>query len=111
MNSNTLEHLTVGAGPAARSIAIRAQSGAGPGLVWLGGYKSDMKGTKAAALADWAKSKGRACLRFDYSGHGESGRAFTDGTISRGLAESLMVFETCCKGPQILIGSAMGGWL
>ena len=111
MNDNSLKFLHIGDGPAGRDIAVRAAEGAAPGLVWLGGYKSDMKGTKAAALADWAKSKGRACLRFDYSGHGESGGAFTDGTISRWLAESLMVFETCCKGPQILIGSSMGGWL
>jgi pimeloyl-ACP methyl ester carboxylesterase len=111
MNDNSLKFLHIGDGPAGRDIAVRAAEGAAPGLVWLGGYKSDMKGTKAAALADWAKSKGRACLRFDYSGHGESGGAFTDGTISRWLAESLMVFDACCKGPQILIGSSMGGWL
>ena len=96
--------------PAATLPSARPK-GLAPGLVWLGGYKSDMKGTKAAALADWAKSKGRACLRFDYSGHGESGGAFTDGTISRWLAESLMVFDACCQRPQILIGSSMGGWL
>ncbi len=111
MNDNSLKFLHIGEGPAGRDIAVRAAEGAAPGLVWLGGYKSDMKGTKAAALADWAKSKGRACLRFDYSGHGELGGAFTDGTISRWLTESLMVFDTCCTGPQILIGSSMGGWL
>src|SRR5580692_3464136 len=111
MNDNSLKFLHIGGGAARRGIAVRAQAGATPGLVWLGGYKSDMKGTKAAALADWAKTKGRACLRFDYSGHGESGGTFTDGTISRWLAESLMVFGACCKGPQILIGSSMGGWL
>jgi pimeloyl-ACP methyl ester carboxylesterase len=114
-DDNSLKFLDIGDGAARRAIAVRAAEGAAqmmpPGLVWLGGYKSDMKGTKAVALADWAKSKGRACLRFDYSGHGESGGAFTDGTISRWLAESLMVFETCCRGPQILIGSSMGGWL
>ena len=115
MNDNSLKFLHIGEGPAGRDIAVRAAEGSAqssaPGLVWLGGYKSDMKGTKAAALADWAKSHGRACVRFDYSGHGESGGAFTDGTISRWLADSLMVFDTCCKGPQILIGSSMGGWL
>jgi pimeloyl-ACP methyl ester carboxylesterase len=115
MNDNSLKFLHIGEDSTGRDIAVRAAEGTAhmtsPGLVWLGGYKSDMKGTKAAALADWARSKGRACLRFDYSGHGESGGAFTDGTISRWLAESLMVFDTCCKGPQILIGSSMGGWL
>jgi pimeloyl-ACP methyl ester carboxylesterase len=111
MNDNSLKFLHIGESSTGRDIAVRAAEGSAPGLVWLGGYKSDMKGTKAAALADWAKSKGRACLRFDYSGHGESGGAFTDGTISRWLADSLMVFDTCAKGPQILIGSSMGGWL
>jgi pimeloyl-ACP methyl ester carboxylesterase len=70
-----------------------------------------MKGTKAVALADWAGQVGRACVRFDYSGHGESEGAFTDGTIGRWLADSLAVFDACCRGPQILIGSSMGGWL
>src|ERR1700692_2735193 len=126
MHDKSLKFLHIGEGADRRALAIceaqssQAQSGqaqssqtlgASPGLVWLGGYKSDMKGTKAVALADWALRPGRACLRFDYSGHGESGGAFTDGTISRWLAESLMVFDACCRGPQILIGSSMGGWL
>ena len=84
---------------------------ASPGLLWLGGYKSDMKGTKAVALAEWAEREQRSCVRFDYSGHGESEGAFTDGTIGRWLADSLAVFDACCRGPQILIGSSMGGWL
>ena len=71
-----------------------------------------MKGTKAAGAGATGPSKqGRACVRFDYSGHGESGGAFTDGTIGRWLAEALAVFDACCRGPQILIGSSMGGWL
>jgi pimeloyl-ACP methyl ester carboxylesterase len=111
MNDNSLKFLHIGEGAGRRAIALRETPGTAPGLVWLGGYKSDMKGTKAAALADWALREGRACLRFDYSGHGESGGAFTDGTISRWLAESLMVFDACCRGPQILVGSSMGGWL
>ncbi len=111
MNDKSLKFLDIGEGADRRAIAIRTTEGASPGLVWLGGYKSDMQGTKAIALADWAANNGRACLRFDYSGHGELGGAFTDGTISRWLAESLMVFDACCRGPQILIGSSMGGWL
>jgi pimeloyl-ACP methyl ester carboxylesterase len=111
MNDNSLKFLHIGDGAARRGIAVRAQEGAAPGLFWLGGYKSDMKGTKAVALADWAVGAGRACVRFDYSGHGESEGAFTDGTIGRWLADSLAVFEACCAGPQILIGSSMGGWL
>jgi pimeloyl-ACP methyl ester carboxylesterase len=111
MTDNGLKFLAVGEGAEARSIAVRQHDGAAPGLFWLGGYKSDMGGTKAVALADWAARNGRACVRFDYSGHGESGGAFTDGTIGRWLAETLAVFDVCCGGPQIVIGSSMGGWL
>lgn len=111
MNDNSLKFLQIGAGAERRAVAIRAREGAAPGLFWLSGYKSDMKGTKAVALARWAEQAGRACVRFDYSGHGESGGAFTDGTIGRWLADSLAVFDACCRGPQILVGSSMGGWL
>lgn len=83
----------------------------GPGLFWMGGFKSDMKGTKAAALDAWAERHGRACVRYDYSGHGESGGAFTDGTIGSWLADSLAVYTAFGKGPQVVIGSSMGGWL
>jgi pimeloyl-ACP methyl ester carboxylesterase len=72
---------------------------------------SDMGGTKAVALDQWAGAQGRACLRFDYSGHGESGGRFADGTISRWFEESLAVFDARCEGPQIVVGSSMGGWL
>lgn len=92
-------------------IAFRRQPGRAPGLVWLGGYRSDMKGTKAEALAAWAARDGRACLRHDYSGHGESGGAFADGTISTWLAQSLAVFRAFSEGPQILVGSSMGAWI
>jgi pimeloyl-ACP methyl ester carboxylesterase len=111
MNDNGLKFLEIGTGAERRSIAVRTQAGTGPGLLWLSGYKSDMKGTKAEALARWAHETRRACVRFDYSGHGESGGAFTDGTIGRWLAEAIGVFDACCRGPQILIGSSMGGWL
>jgi len=111
MNDNGLKFLHIGEGRERRAIAVRAQSGAGPGLFWLGGYNSDMKGTKAQALADWAERAGRACVRFDYSGHGESEGAFANGTIGRWLADSLAVFDAFCRGPQIIIGSSMGGWI
>jgi len=111
MADNSLKFLPIGEGAQRRAIAVRALAGAPPGLFWLGGYKSDMKGTKAQALADWAAQQGRGFVRFDYSGHGESEGAFTDGTIGRWLAESLAVFDACCRGPQLLIGSSMGGWL
>jgi pimeloyl-ACP methyl ester carboxylesterase len=111
MNDNGLKFLDIGMGAERRRIAVRQQAGAGPGLLWLSGYKSDMKGTKAEALAHWALATGRACTRFDYSGHGESGGVFTDGTIGRWLEDALAVFDACCHGPQILVGSSMGGWL
>jgi pimeloyl-ACP methyl ester carboxylesterase len=111
MNDNSLKFLDIGEGHDHRRIAVRMQDGAAPALMWLGGFNSDMKGTKAQALADWAAQIGRGCLRFDYSGHGESEGAFTDGTIGRWLAESLAVFDAFCRGPQILVGSSMGGWL
>jgi pimeloyl-ACP methyl ester carboxylesterase len=105
------DFIEVGQGETSRRIAVRMRKGAGPALVWLGGFMSDMGGTKAMALDQWAEAHGRACLRFDYSGHGESGGRFVDGTISRWLEESLAVFEACCEGPQIVVGSSMGGWL
>ncbi|TPK29834.1 alpha/beta hydrolase [Mesorhizobium sp. B2-2-4] len=93
------------------SIAVRHIAGATPGVVWLGGYKSDMLGTKAEALSDWAAKEGRAFLRHDYSGHGESGGAFADGTISKWLSQSLAVFRHFTSGSQILVGSSMGAWI
>lgn len=101
----------VGSAQDTRRIAVRVRSGTSPGLFWLGGFASDMKGTKAQALDEWAAAKGRACVRFDYSGHGESGGAFVDGTIGRWSEESLAVFDRFCEGPQIVIGSSMGGWM
>jgi pimeloyl-ACP methyl ester carboxylesterase len=106
-----LNFLNLGTASDARRIAVRRDEGAGPGLFWLGGFKSDMKGTKAAALSQWARENGRACTRFDYSGHGESGGDFRAGTIGGWLEESLTVFEAYAEGPQVVIGSSMGGWL
>jgi len=111
MSESVLKSIEVGKGPAARRIAVRIRDGAEPGLFWLGGFKSDMKGTKAAALDLWAADNGRSCIRFDYSGHGESGGDFADGTIGRWLEESAAVFESFARGPQVLVGSSMGGWL
>jgi len=103
--------IEVGEGDGRRRIAVRARAGQPPGLFWLGGFNSDMRGTKALALDEWAAKAGRACVRFDYSGHGESGGAFIDGTIGRWLEESTAVFEQFCRGPQVVIGSSMGGWM
>src|SRR6201999_4054366 len=70
-----------------------------------------MKGTKAEALSQWAQQNRRACVRFDYSGHGESGGDFLAGAIGRWLEEALAVFLAECRGPQVVIGSSMGGWI
>jgi pimeloyl-ACP methyl ester carboxylesterase len=93
------------------SIAVCHREGRAPGLVWLGGYRSDMTGTKAETLDAWAAASGHEFTRHDYSGHGESGGRFEDGTISRWLGESLAVFRAFAHGRQILVGSSMGGWI
>ena len=111
MNDNSLKLLEIGAESERRSIAVREHLGTAPGQFWLSGYKSDMKGTKAEALARWAEEAGRAFVRFDYSGHGESGGDFTDGTIGRWLDESIEVYRQFAQGPQVVVGSSMGGWL
>src|SRR3954462_7126852 len=103
--------IEVGKAAGQRRIAVRARAGTWPGLFWLGGFNSDMRGTKALAIDSWAAEQGRACVRFDYSGHGESGGKFVDGTIGRWLEESLALFDAFCAGPQVVIGSSMGGWL
>lgn len=106
------EFIAVGAGTQERKIAVRHRPGKTPGLVWLGGYRSDMLGTKALALDEWAGQNGHACCRHDYSGHGESGGQFADGTISRWVEESLAVFDAiCAEGAHVLVGSSMGAWV
>jgi pimeloyl-ACP methyl ester carboxylesterase len=109
-NRTTADGLIIGEGAARREIAILRRAGEAPGLFWLGGFNSDMAGTKALALDAYASERGLAMTRFDYSGHGISGGQFEDGTISRWLEESLAVFDST-TGPQIVIGSSMGGWL
>lgn len=104
------DFLTVGEGAAARRIALRRVAGRAPTIVWLGGFKSDMKGTKAEALDSFARRTGQGYLRFDYSGHGESEGAFEDGTISRWTEEALAVIGTAGPRP-VLVGSSMGGWI
>jgi pimeloyl-ACP methyl ester carboxylesterase len=96
----------------ARRLRAATAEGAGkPGLVWLGGFNSDMRGTKAEFLDAYAQKRGCAFLRFDYSGHGESEGRFADGAVSDWFAQSLHLFETSTQGPQILIGSSMGAWI
>jgi pimeloyl-ACP methyl ester carboxylesterase len=82
-----------------------------PGIVFLGGFNSNMTGTKAVAISEFCRGRGQACLRFDYRGHGASGGRFRDGTIGLWLEDALDAFDRLTEGPQILVGSSMGGWL
>lgn len=93
-----------------RRIAYHKTDGAGPAVVFLGGFKSDMQGTKAVFLEDWARKTGRAFLRFDYSGHGESSEAFTDGCIGDWYEDARAALALI-DGPVVLVGSSMGGWI
>ena len=102
------DHLTTSEG---RRIAYRRIAGQGPGVVFLGGFKSDMQGTKALHLAAWARQSRRAFLRFDYSGHGESGGRFEDGCIGDWAEDARAMIEALTDGPQVLVGSSMGGWI
>jgi len=94
-----------------RRLAYHPSAGAAPGVVFLGGFKSDMEGTKAVYLEEWARRSGRAFLRFDYSGHGQSSEAFTDGCIGDWAADAMAAIRELTEGPQILVGSSMGGWI
>lgn len=101
----------LGTGAAARRIAVEVRPGLGPAIVWMGGFRSDMRGTKAEALDAFAARSGRAFVRFDYSGHGESTGRFEDGTISLWLEDTLAVLERFVPGPAVFVGSSMGGWI
>ncbi|MBL8769864.1 MAG: alpha/beta hydrolase [Phenylobacterium sp.] len=97
--------------PDGARLAWRKVEGAAPTVVWLGGFKSDMAGTKAQALAEWAQARGRAYVRFDYFGHGESSGDFSEGTITRWRDDALAVLDDLTAGPLVLVGSSMGGWM
>ncbi|MGY6549798.1 MAG: alpha/beta fold hydrolase [Roseinatronobacter sp.] len=94
-----------------RTLAYHRHAGRGPGIVFLGGFMSDMTGTKAVWLEDWARAQGRAFLRFDYSGHGASSGAFEDGCIGDWADDAACALGALTEGPQILVGSSMGGWI
>ena len=94
-----------------RRLAYHKLAGQGPGVVFLGGLKSDMEGTKALFLQDWAMRNGRAFLRFDYSGHGQSSGSFTDGCIGDWAEDAGAALAQLTDGPQVLVGSSMGGWI
>ena len=94
-----------------RKIAYHKVEGEGPGVVFLGGFSSDMEGSKATYLEAWAREKGRAFIRFDYSGHGESSEKFVDGCIGEWADDAYEVISHLTDGPQVLVGSSMGGWI
>ena len=97
--------------PDGAAIAYHRLRGAGPGIVFLGGFRSDMTGTKALFLEDYCRRRERAYLRFDYFGHGASSGDFADGTIGRWCEDAIAVTDSLTEGPQILVGSSMGGWI
>jgi len=94
-----------------QKLAYEQLEGRGPGVIFCGGFRSDLTGTKASALAAWAKARGQAYVRFDYFGHGASDGAFTDGTMSHWRGDIPHILDSLTKGPQILVGSSFGGWL
>ena len=96
---------------AGERLAYRRTQGTGPGVVFLCGHGSDMDGTKALETETWARERGLACLRFDYRGHGQSSGAFLDGNISSWTADCLAALDELTDGPQIIVGSSLGGWL
>jgi pimeloyl-ACP methyl ester carboxylesterase len=106
-----LHRIKVGSGEAVREVAVLVREGAGPPVVWLGGFRSDMRSTKATFLDAWAERAGRAFVRFDYAGHGESGGAFEAGTVSLWLEDALAAIEGFAPDRPLLVGSSMGGWL
>lgn len=110
MSDAELQFLAVGEGGAARSIAVLRRPGTAPGVFWLSGFRSEMTGLKDSALDALGAETGAAVTRFDYSGHGQSGGDFLEGTITRWLEEALAVFSTT-HGPQVVVGSSMGGWI
>ena len=99
------------AAPDGATIAYRHTPGKGPGVMFLTGFRSDMTGGKALAVESLCRAQGRAFVRFDYTGHGESSGAFVDGTIGRWAEDALLVLDRVAQGPQILVGSSMGGWI
>jgi pimeloyl-ACP methyl ester carboxylesterase len=97
--------------PDGRRLAYRRVAGASPGVVFLGGFRSDLTGTKASFLDAWARARGQAFLRFDYTGHGASSGDFRDGAIGDWVRDAADALEALTGGPQILVGSSMGGWI
>ncbi|MGU3537848.1 alpha/beta hydrolase [Methylobacterium sp. A54F] len=105
------DFIEVGHGAEGRRIAVRIRDGAGPAVVWLGGFRSDMNATKALAVDEWAAAAGRRCVRFDYAGHGASEGDFASSTISTWLQDAEAVLDAFAGERPILVGSSMGGWV
>jgi pimeloyl-ACP methyl ester carboxylesterase len=105
------QFLDVGEGAQARRIAYRRIEGEGAPVVWLGGFKSDMRSTKALAIEEWCRAAGRPMVRMDYLGHGESSGDFRDGTISLWAEDALAVLTRVVARPAVIVGSSMGGWI
>lgn len=97
--------------PQGRRIAYNRTPGAGPGVMFLGGFRSDKEGSKALHLEGWARARGRAFLRLDYSGHGQSSGRFEEGCVGDWAEDAAAALDALCEGPQILVGSSMGGWI
>lgn len=109
--STTASDIASLARPDGAAIAYRRLAGKAPGIVFLGGFLSDMSGTKALFLEEYCRRRGQAYVRFDYFGHGESGGEFAEGTIGRWREDAIAVIDSLTGGPQILVGSSMGGWI
>ena len=105
-----VEHGRLDRGDGVR-LAWARTAGRGPTTVFLPGFRSDMTGAKAVAVEEWCRAAGSACLRLDYSGHGGSDGAFTDGTIGRWTDDALLLVDRLTEGPLLLVGSSMGGWI
>lgn len=111
MRAQEPQFIDVGKNAHCRQIAVHKNEGRTPGVMWLSGFKSDMSGTKAEALAEFGRDQGREVVRFDYSGHGQSGGDFENACVSDWLEEARAVFEECCGESTVLVGSSMGGWI
>ncbi len=102
------EHLSLGNGV---TLAYHRSPGKAPGVIFLGGFTSDMTGIKATTLEQWCRGRGQAFIRFDYSGHGASSGQFAEGTIGGWAEEAIAVLDQLTTGPQLLVGSSMGAWI
>lgn len=111
MGGQEPQFIQAGKGDRERQIAVDVTDGGAPAVLWLSGFKSDMTGTKAEAVAEFGRRTGRAIVRFDYSGHGRSGGRFEEACVSDWLEEAEAVFDRFCGSGALLVGSSMGGWL